>query len=252
MTRRGSCVKLNDDYTLVRRTVAVCPLPSSLAFSFIPFSPFVHCTFPHQRLNRAVPVHEPRGEDVLRNRWLLSNIFLPVCATHSADTCPGKIPEATAYLPTVITCRLAGQSKNPPIAINHGELEKTARGNAYHVHIYSSFPFLSPLSLSLSLFLSRGFFQSCVHARNFSRHSAASRIRRRFWLSESVVTGSATGNFPLIAVKRDTLRPGQNIGISFETRYSRAIIVCTETPIGNIGRGAKHNCVCARSVLGRK
>jgi len=53
------------------------------------------------------------------------------------------------------------------------------------------------------------------------------------------VTGS-TGISPFIAVKRDTLRPGQNIGISFETRYGRAArLPYAGTAIGNIV-GAKH------------
>lgn len=57
----------------------------------------------------------------------------------------------TACLPTVITCHLAGRDKNPPIAINHGELEKTARGNAHRAYtlIFSS------LLLSFSLLLSQ-------------------------------------------------------------------------------------------------
>lgn len=232
MTRRGSCVKLNADYTLARSR-PVCPRrPLPAAISFTPFSPFARCTFPHQRLNRAVPVHEPRGEDVLRNRCLLSNIFLHPVSSPSryndrararSHRRARRIPriraqvrylKAQACLPTVITCRLAGRDKNPPIAINHGELEKTARGNAHRACIYTHL-------FRLSSSLSPGFLQSFVRARNFSRRSAAARVRflplgrRRDRLRR--------GDFPLIAVKRDTLRPGQNIGISFETRYSCAV-----------------------------
>jgi len=51
-------------------------------FSSAPFSPFTRCAFPHQRLNRAIlgraaNTSHADGEDVLRNRWPLSNIFLP-------------------------------------------------------------------------------------------------------------------------------------------------------------------------------
>lgn len=117
MTRRGSCVKLNADYTLARSR-PVCPRRCPLlpaAISFTPFSPFARCTFPHQRLNRAVPVHEPRGEDVFyaigayyrisscpSPRLLVTTIAPGLArslassrATYSADTCPGKIPEGT-------------------------------------------------------------------------------------------------------------------------------------------------------------
>jgi len=56
--------------------------PISSFFSSAPFSPFTRCAFPHQRLNRAIlgraaNTSHADGEDVLRNRWPLSNIFLP-------------------------------------------------------------------------------------------------------------------------------------------------------------------------------
>lgn len=103
--------------------------------------------------------------------------------------CPGKIPEAAACLPTVITCRLAGRDKNPPIAINHGELEKTARGNAHCVHVCSSSP---SFSLSLSLPDSSDLSYARVIFPVAASHRASV-----FCLSNSVVTGSAAGISPL-------------------------------------------------------
>lgn len=167
------CHRRNDMSRLVReikcrlhaRSRTVYPLLSPLAFSFTPFSSFTRCAFPHQRLNRAVPVHQPRAGRIFytiggyyRISSCPSLLFLVITLASgfarivardvSADMCPGKIAEATACLPPVITCRLVGRDKNPPIAINHGELEKTARGNAApraYMLIFSVFLLLSQI-----------------------------------------------------------------------------------------------------------
>lgn len=74
MTRRGSCVKLNDDYTLARVPCGLCPLPLFLfllVYSFFSVRPLRISTSTTQSRGKH------GGEDVLRNRWPLSNIFLP-------------------------------------------------------------------------------------------------------------------------------------------------------------------------------
>lgn len=115
MTRRGSCVKLNADYTLARVPSIRC-LSSSSSSSFLLFifllvySFFSVCSLrvststTQSRGSRPRGKHEPRGEDVLRNRWPLSNIFLPASLALTiaramympAGTCPGEIPGATS------------------------------------------------------------------------------------------------------------------------------------------------------------
>lgn len=145
MTCRGSCVKLNADYTLARVPSTHCSLPSPsrlLLFLRLPVARF--------HINDSIarfPSDEPRAGRIFytiggyyRISSCPSLLFLVITLASgfarivardvSADMCPGKIAEATACLPPVITCRLVGRDKNPPIAINHGELEKTARGNA--------------------------------------------------------------------------------------------------------------------------
>lgn len=154
--------------------------------------------------------------------------------------CSGKILEATTCLPTVITCRLAGRDKNPPIAINHGELEKTARGNAHRVHVYSSSP---SLLLSLSLPDSSNLSYARVIFLVAAPHRASV-----FCLSNNVVTGSAAGISPLsplnaIPYDRDkTLESHLKLVIAapYDYRTDR------DSPIGNIDRGAKYNCVRLR------
>lgn len=96
MTRRGSCVKLNADYTLARSRLA-CPPPlpapcstttsSLLLLLLVPlhlvYSFFFVCPAARFHINDSIAVlgraatRATSGEDVLRNRWPLSNIFLP-------------------------------------------------------------------------------------------------------------------------------------------------------------------------------
>lgn len=217
MTRRGSCVKLNDDYTLARVSPISLPATfssSTASFSFTPFSPSAalpaSCAFPHQRLNRTILLRAAGKICFTQSVAIIEYLFCPpplaltitlvlsrACLRDvSAGTCLGKIPGASLPTDQVITCR-DGRDKNPPIAINHVELEKT------RIYVRTH--------LSSSLFLARARTQHVLFL-------LLGRDRSR-------------GDFPLIAVKRDTLRPGQNIGISFETRYGhscRAITVYSD------------------------
>lgn len=134
MTRRGSCVKLNADYTLARvPSIRLCLSSSSSSysassFSFTPFSPFAPCcAFPHQRLNRARFSRLPAARQTRATRggcftqsvaiieYLPARLSRAVLTIARRDviypqvyTCPDEIPGATSPgLPTVITCRLA-------------------------------------------------------------------------------------------------------------------------------------------------
>lgn len=152
MTCRGSCVKLNADYTLARVSSTHCSFPSPsrlLLFLRLPVARF-HINDSIARFSSAS--HAGRIFYTIGGYYRISScpssLFLVITTASgfarivardvSADMWPGKIPEATACLPTVITCRLAGWDKNPPIAINHGELEKTARGNAHRIYLVFS------------------------------------------------------------------------------------------------------------------
>lgn len=210
MTRRGSCVKLNVDYTLARVPCGLCPLP---LFLFLHLFLLVYSFFSVWPLRVSTSTTQSRGSPSFTRQTRRGGCFtqsvaiieyLPARLSRSNDRAsyslgiaarvfararrirryvPGKIPGATACcLPTdqVITCRLAGRDKNPPIAINHGELEKTARGNA---HICASFPYL-PLSFSLARARAR------THVLLLA---PAPRAPSVFCFSDSVVTGSAAG-----------------------------------------------------------
>jgi len=145
MTRRGSCVKLNADYTLARchflRLLLLLLLLVDLILLllrsfFSVYSLRISTSTTQSRDSRTHGEYEPRGrggcftQSVAIIEYLPARLSCPndpalglariaacalarrIRARVSTNTCPAKMPGAAASrLPTVITCRLGGQGQ---------------------------------------------------------------------------------------------------------------------------------------------